>query len=322
MKTFYWLVKREYWEHRGGFLWAPIVTGGIFVLLNIMGIITAEVFGARHGLMIGGNNELTQLVAKANAGDLAQVGNALDLAFISSMAIISVVLGFVVLFYCLGSLYDDRRDHSVLFWKSLPISDTTTVLSKVVSATVLAPIIAVVVSIALGMLLIMIFALVLSFHGVSAWQLLSQAHPLRATISLLCAIPLYALWALPAVGWLMLCSVWARTKPFLWAVLIPALTGLMISWFGIMNLLNLSSSWFWTHIFQRILISVFPVSSLQSYNIDVESFSHVHQDGPLALIDPIRIYSLLASPGLWIGVIAGAVLIIAAIRLRRARDDS
>src|SRR3546814_5682810 len=114
-----------------------------------------------------------------DAGDLSQVGFALDVAMYSAMGLLIAVLGFVVFFYCLGALYDDRRDRSILFWKSLPISDTSTVLSKVVSATVLAPIIAVITGIIVGMLQLLILAVTLSFHGVNVWQLLTLANPFR-----------------------------------------------------------------------------------------------------------------------------------------------
>ena len=72
----YWLVKREFWEHRGGFFWAPIITGGVFLLLNIMGIITAEVVGARHGINFGASGGLQRVIADMDAGDLSQVGLA------------------------------------------------------------------------------------------------------------------------------------------------------------------------------------------------------------------------------------------------------
>lgn len=321
MKTFYWLIKREFWEHRGGFLWAPVVTGSIFLVLNLMAIITAEVLSARHGVHIGGN-DIQMMMRHADAGDLAQVGAAADVAMISSMGMIGIVMGIVVLFYCLGSLYDDRRDRSILFWKSLPVSNTNTVLSKVVSAAVLAPVIAVLVSIACGLLQLVMFAIVLSFHGLNVWQVLTLTHPIRAVAWLLSNIPLYALWALPAIGWLMLCSSGARSKPFLWAVAVPVLLGLLVSWFGIMGLFNESSAWFWTNIVQRALLSVFPGSNLVFDRHSTLNMGGLDDNDPLAVLSPMHTYGLLASPALWIGVIAGAVLIAGAVWFRRVRDDS
>jgi ABC-2 type transport system permease protein len=321
MKTFYWLVKREFWEHRGGFFWAPIITGGVFLLLNIMGIITAEVVGARHGINFGASGGLQRVIADMDAGDLSQVGLALDVAMYSAMGLLIVVLGFVVFFYCLGALYDDRRDRSILFWKSLPISDTSTVLSKVVSATVLAPIVAVITGIIVGMLQLLILAVTLSFHGVNVWQLLVLAHPFRVMFNLVGYIPLYVLWALPSVGWLLLCSAWARNKPFLWAVALPVATGLLVSWFGIMGLFDLPTTWFWKNIVQRGLLSVFPgTGSVFGHNGNI---AHSVAGNPgMDFMDLGNTYQLLASANLWVGVVVGLGLLAGAVWFRRWRDDS
>ncbi len=318
MKTFYWLVKREFWEHRGGFFWAPIITGGIFLLLNIMGIITAEVLGVTHGISIGASGQLQSVIGQMDAGDMSKVGMVLDVAMYSAMGLLIVVLGFVVFFYCIGALYDDRRDRSILFWKSLPISDASTVLSKVVSATVLAPVIAVIVGIIVGMLQLLIVAITLSFHGINVWQLLVLAHPFKVMFNLIGYIPLYVLWALPSVGWLLLCSAWARNKPFLWAVALPVATGLLISWFGIMGLFNLPTTWFWSNVVQRSLFSVFPGTGSLFGGVphDVSSINGLN------VLDLRSTYQLLGSTDLWIGVVAGAALLAGAIWFRRWRDDS
>jgi ABC-2 type transport system permease protein len=318
-KTMYWLVKREFWEHRGGFFWAPIITGGVFLLLNIMGIIAAEVIGAQHNINFGASGGLRHVIADMDTGDLSKVGFTLDMAMYSAMGLLIVVLGFVVFFYCLGALYDDRRDRSILFWKSLPISDTSTVLSKIISATMLAPIVAVVTGIIIGMLQLLILAVTLSFHGVNVWQLLLLAHPFRVMVNLIGYIPLYVLWALPSVGWLLLCSAWARNKPFLWAVALPVATGLLVSWFGIMGLFDLPTTWFWKNIVQRGLFSVFPgTGSVFGHQDGIAVSSNQGMD----FMDLGNTYQLLASTNLWIGVVVGLGLLAGAIWFRRWRDDS
>lgn len=177
-------------------------------------------------------------------------------------------------------------------------------------------------SIACGLLQLVLFAIVLSFHGVNAWQLLTLSHPLRAIASLISNVPLYALWAMPAIGWLMLCSSGARSKPFLWAVAVPVVLGLLVSWFGIMGLFKLPTAWFWGNVVQRVLLSVFPGSALVFDKHGLANMSGLDDGNPLAAISPIHTYGLLASPNLWIGVAAGAVLIAGAIWFRRVRDDS
>jgi len=324
MKTFYWLVKREFWEHRGGFLWAPVITGGVFLLLNLMGIVTGEVLGPRHGFNLGfggADNNMRLLTQAMDQQSMANVGAGLDMVMYSATMIISMVLGFVVLFYCLGALYDDRRDRSLLFWKSLPVSDTATVLSKVIAATVVAPFIALVTGVLTGILMLLMFAVALSFHGVGVWPLLAISHPLKVIVNLVGSIPLYLLWALPTVGWLMLCSAWARSKPFLWAVVIPVATGIVIGWFNLLGTLDVSNGWYWRHVFGRMLLSVFPGGWLTETSWPA---SDLHGD-PSRLLDFLGVgnaYGALASSNLWIGVALGAAMIAGAIWFRRWRDDS
>src|SRR5690606_30056080 len=140
------LLRREYWEHKGGFLWAPLIAGGISLALAVMAAIVGVVMlnraAAAGDIQINGV-DLGMLTREMSPSDAEQLALGLDWSLIMSSAWPFIVLTFVVFFYCLGALYDDRKDRSVLFWKSLPISDAQTVLSKVASAVVVAPVLAV-----------------------------------------------------------------------------------------------------------------------------------------------------------------------------------
>ena len=321
MKTFYWLVKREFWEHRGGFFWAPVITSGVFLLLNLMGIIAGEVWGGQHGFCIGmcsDGNSMHMLVNELNQQSMDKVGAGLDLVMYSTTAIVGMVLGFVVFFYCLGALYDERRDRSLLFWKSLPISDSATVLSKVVAATVVAPFIAVICGVLAGITMLLMFAISLSFHGVGVWHLLTLAHPVQVIVNMIGSIPLYLLWALPSVGWLMLCSAWARSKPFLWALVLPVGTGIVIGWFNLLGTMDVPNNWYWRDVAARVLLSVFPGGWLA----EGMRMSHFDSDHAMDFLSIGHAYAVLASPNIWIGVVAGAAMLAGAIWFRRWRDDS
>jgi ABC-2 type transport system permease protein len=320
-KTLYWLIRREFWEHRGGFIWAPVITGIVFLVLNLMGIIGGEVFGSRNGFHFGPleGQDLAAKIHSLDTHQLQEVGSALDLAMLSSSGLISVVFAFVVFFYCLGALYDDRRDRSILFWKSLPISDSATVLSKVIAAVLIAPIAVVICGVLTGIAMLLMFAIALSFHGVGVWSLLLLAHPFQVVSFLIASIPLYLLWALPTVGWLMLCSSWARAKPFLWAVVIPVALGVMISWFNLLGSAGFKSSWYWREIVARVLFSVFPGGWLRD-----SSFNHLG-DNPERFNHFLSLsasYAVLAKPDVWIGAAAGIAMLVGAVWFRRWRDDS
>ena len=129
MNTFGWLVKREYWEHKGGFYWAPIWVSGVMLLLTLLGIVVAESAASR--IQVNGGIPWREISERMSSGDFVHAGTGLDVAYVALAGLLCVVFFFVVFFYLLGALYDDRRDRSVLFWKSLPVSDTSTVLSKV-----------------------------------------------------------------------------------------------------------------------------------------------------------------------------------------------
>ena len=136
-KTMYWLVKREFWEHRGGFFWAPLISGGVFLVLNLMALITGEVLGGHNahfnsvgGIDFGGHPGGINLNGNIDADMLGKIGTGLDIAMYAVAGIVLMIMAVIVFFYCLGSLYDDRRDRSILFWKSLPISNRATVLCE------------------------------------------------------------------------------------------------------------------------------------------------------------------------------------------------
>jgi len=227
----------------------------------------------------------------------------------------------VVFFYCLGSLYDDRKDRSVLFWKSLPLSDSATVLSKVASAAVVAPVLAIAVGV-LSMLGFMVIASGgIALHGGNPMTLLwGPASPLKVAGFLIASLPVYALWALPTIGWLMLCSSWARSKPFLWAIMIPVFAGIFVTWFDLMQVFNLETTWFWKNIVARGLVSVAPGTWFDIANFSAAGKAEV-PDAIGAAMSLRAMYSVLLTPQLWIGVVAGAAMIFGAIRLRRWRDE-
>lgn len=321
--TFRLLLRREYWEHKGGFLWAPLIAGGISLLLTAMAAVVGVVLLNRavssgdvqiNGIDIG---MLTREMSPSEAVQLAQ---GLDWSLLMSAAWPFIVLAFVVFFYCLGSLYDDRKDRSVLFWKSLPLSDTQTVLSKLASATLVAPLLAVLAALAtmFGSLALM-GILVLVFGGNPVTLLWGPASPLRITLGMLAWIPVYAVWALPTVGWLLLCSAWARSKPFLWATAIPVITGLLVTWFDVMALFELGSGWFWRNIVGRLLLGTVPGSDVFYRGAEIAGAGDIEKAEQLLSLS--WMYGTFLQPGTWIGAAAGAVMIFAAIRLRRWRDE-
>jgi ABC-2 type transport system permease protein len=229
-----------------------------------------------------------------------------------------------VFFYLLGALYDDRRDRSVLFWKSLPLSDTQTVLSKVVAAAFIAPALAIAAMIALHIGFLILLSLYALLHGINPLPLLwSPLHLIGLWLKLVALIPLNAIWALPCIGWLLLCSSFARSKPFLWAVAVPVIAGIMVGWVNLMSQLSLPNIWFWHKIVGRCLLSVFPGSWVNAEAFKDLARSHGNPGDMLgAVLSLDSVKALLTSADLWVGAAAGVAMIAAAIYFRRKRTEA
>ena len=313
-KSFLWLLKREFWENRGGFLWAPVIAGGIvaflYTLLAVIGSIAGRnKFGGDSMIINGSSTEVRSAIGAFGDGVL-----------LVGIGLACVILAFVVFFYALGSLYDDRRDRSVLFWKSLPISDRDTVLSKLVWALLLAPLMAVGVGIVLGLVLWAVSALTFTVNGISAsTAVFTHSHPLRVIGSVLFSLPVYVLWALPTVGWLMFCSAWARSKPFLWAVLLPILSCVIVSMMGILPGIAMPYDKLWYVVAYRGLLSAVPGAWLPVTGQSMVS-GMGHPDQLFANMDLFGNWKAFMLPDMWIGVVVGIAFIAAAIWMRRWRE--
>jgi ABC-2 type transport system permease protein len=319
MNRYLTLAKREYWENRGGFLWAPLVTGAIFIGLSVMAVLVAELAIGRANIQLG-TLRLGDALPSLDGNARLMFGLGIDGLILQVMSLIGFVFAIVVFFYCLSALYDERRDRSILFWKSLPVSDGETVLSKVFSAGVTAPLFALGTAIATSLGLLLLLTLYLALRGTGLAALVwTESHLIRIFLTMLAAIPAFVVFALPTIGWLLLCSAWARTKPLLWAVLLPVGAGILVAWFGLMQSLSLPSAWFWKNVVARVLLGTWPGNWI-SFDIFRQLKNASGPEMLVTLIGPGTPLAALADPAPWIAAAAGAGMIWLAIRLRRQRE--
>jgi ABC-2 type transport system permease protein len=329
MNTMKWLVKREFWEHKGGFFWAPVWVGGIWTILIAGTIFLTAALGTSHGFNINGTT-VNSLSSALSPADQKEAADALAASYMGFSLPVFAVLAITVFFFCIGSLYDDRRDRSVLFWKSLPISDSETVLSKVIIGIVVAPLIATALAAIVSLLLLLAICVTSAFMGVNVFgAILLNAHLYLSPLAVIGILPVYAVWALPTIGWLMLVSAWARTMPFLWAVGIPLFSGFLLSFFNAIFSFGWHVEWFWKHIVGRglggtipgIWFAYFPAPTLDDTIVHGANgvSVHRHADNMGAMI--VQTWHVFATPDIWIGAVVGAAMIYAAIRLRRWRDE-
>ena len=271
-RPFLTLVRRELWEHRG-LIWAPLAMALTIIVLSLL--------GAAQDITLPG------VVVVRDADEQRDFLSTLMIGLLVPQLLAGLV---VVFFYLLDGLFTERRDRSILFWKSLPVSDTKTVLSKLFVALVAMPLWIWALSLLVGLVVFGVLAAKVSNTPAAALGTWHGEDWLVLQATLLGKLAVAALWYLPVAGWLLLVSVLAKRAPFLWATL-PFLV------------LSLA---------ERIALGTNVMGALVVQRL----FGFSEE------VSLMREFSLLASPDLWIGVAIGAALVYAAIRVRQRSDDS
>jgi len=299
MNRFLWLVRREIWEHKA--IWvAPAIVIGCLVLLVLTGNVHLGPF-AGHGDATVFDEVSREMQLKL-----------LVIVYAGLALVVFMVMGIVAFFYSIDSLYADRRDRSVLFWKSLPLSDVETVLSKFAVAIVVIPLVALAASLAAQLVIAAGGSARLSMGGLPGgvmWE--PQALFGGFMVAFLWCVTA-VLWYSPVVGYLMLASAWAPRGPFLWAVLPPV--GLWV-----LERVVVGSEYVGDFITGR-LFGLYRLLGEQSGGEVNRPGGDLEKIGNVDLVGSLR--EFYASPDLWLGVGAAALLLAAAIWVRRYRDET
>ena len=282
-RPFYWSMRRELWENRSIYV-APLIVAAF------------EVFGFAISTIGLADRRRAVLLLDA-AHQRAAIEQPYDLA-----AMMMIFIVFIVgVFYCLDALHSERRDRSILFWKSLPVSDLTTVLSKVTIPLVVLPLIAFAIVVCVQLVMLLMSSANLLVHGVSPATTWAHFPVFQNWLVMLYGLIAIALWHTPIYGWLLLVSGWARRATFLWAVL-PLIV------IQIFEKIVFGTSFF-AKLLQHRLMGFAP----HAFGFHGEGHPTIDS---LAQLTPGR---YLGSPGLWLGLLFAAVFLAAAVRLRRYR---
>lgn len=308
MKKLITLIRRELMEHRSS--WAvTAVFGGLFVLAAVLALFGVVRFG-------GGVDGTMTLAEIAAAVDSESLYPGLQVLLMSIATVLNVVMMFVVFFYFLDALYTDRKDRSILFWKSLPVSDVQVVGSKYLTGIVAIPLLTVLVFLGTAVLVTLIGGVGLMMGGTGAGELLASAPAalLRVTTMLLYSLAFQALWFVPIHGWLLLVSAFAKRAVLGWALLPPLLvvvaerTLLGTQHFAELIRFRMAGG------FELAFSGEHQAQLLKTEGTMVMSFPALGE-----FFTPGR---LLAAPSLWAGIVVGILFLAGAAWLRRWRDES
>ena len=265
-RRMYWSVRRELWEHRSIYI-APLAAAAV----SLLGFLTGLTLSPAHR------------------------HQPLDVPYEFAAALI-MGTGFIVgIFYSLDALYGERRDRSILFWKSLPVSDLTTVLSKFTIPLIILPLLSFAIAVVTQ------FVMLLLSSGLSAGTLGARMSFFHLSLMLLYHIlTVHGLWYAPLYGWLLLVSAWAPRAPFIWAFLPP-----FVIW-GVEKIAFRTSHF---------------VGMLQYRLTGPEPSATTARSGNLmemmSALTPVQFFS---TPDLWVGLAVAAIFLATAMRLRRYRE--
>jgi len=276
----YWLLLREIWENRSIYI-APLVAAGVVLFGFLLSLITLP-----HRM-------------RAVSFDTAKQRALLEQPYQVAAGMIMVTAFVVGVFYCLEALHSERRDRSILFWKSLPVSDLETVLAKASIPILVLPLIAFAVVIATQWVMLLLNSAMLLGNRQSLATLWSLPLFQRALMWLYHIVTVHGLWYAPFYGWLLLVSAWARRTTFLWAFLPPLAIGVVEKIaFNTSHFAAFTSNWF-----MGGPAGGDPLMSAASMDLTSQ-------------LTPGR---FITSPGLWIGFAIAAAFLAGAVRLRRYR---
>ena len=277
-RPLYWSVRRELFEYRSIYI-APLAVAAVFLFGYLISAIRLP-----HKLQAAALDPIQQHKLIAHPYDVAAL-------------LIMGATFIIALFYSVDALHGERRDRSILFWKSLPVSDLTTVLSKASIPLVVIPLLSFAITVVTQFIMLLLSSAVLLGSGVGLATLSGHVPLFQMWMMLLYhLVMVHALWYAPIYAWLLMVSGWARRAPFLWATL-PLLA------IGVVEKIAFNTTHFAAILENRISGDAAAVTMPGRFPMD-----------PMTHLTPGH---FLGSLGLWIGLAIAAAFLAAAVRLRR-----
>ena len=300
------LIRRELWEHRAIYV-MPLVIALLVSLMSITGQVTVS--GFDHAVDIG-------ILGATNLGENERSA-ALTVLMISLSSTFVLSMWILIVFYALDALYAERKDRSILFWRSIPLTDFETVLSKLVTALLVIPLVTFAVIVATHLIVFLITSMWLGARGANTWHLIWTAAPFfdnwTATLVFVMAL---SLWLSPFVGWFLFVSAFTKRSPLL-------IASLPIAILPLLEKILFKTSVFAEAFFVRsVKMPLFAgLDNLELLFQEGEHFKMVG-DASLSLLSLLDLGRFFSSLGLWSGLIVCGLFATAAIYVRRYRDDS
>lgn len=300
------LIRRELWEHKAIYV-TPLVIALLVCLMSVTGQVAVS--GFDHAVDIG-------ILGATNLGDNERSA-AITVLMISLSSTFVFAMWILTVFYSLDALYAERKDRSILFWRSIPLTDSDTVVSKLLTALVVIPLITFAVIAVTHVIVLAITSIWLGARGANTWHLIWTAAPLFdnwvATLVFLLAL---SLWLSPFVGWFLFVSAFTKRSPLLTASLPIAILPLLE---GIVFRTSVFADAFFVRSVQMPLFQ--GLDNIELLFQEGHDLNRVG-DASLSLLSLLDLGRYFGSIGLWSGLVVCGLFTTAAIYVRRYRDES
>jgi ABC-2 type transport system permease protein len=293
-RPFLWSIRRELWENP-----SIVVAPAAVVSVLILAILIAAVHSSGQLLLQLGNNN-------------AAVSSLAIVPLLPVPFFLGITMVLVAIFYSLDALLSERRDRSILFWKSLPVSDTQTVLSKAAVPMVILPVATFILAIAAQIAIFVIECIALLAHHASVTAAFIGI-PVFTLLGLMAySLIVVTLWYAPIYAWFLLVSAWARRAALLWAV-VPFFV-----------LLVFERVAFHTNYVRDFMHNRIAGMFLVAFSNNYTAHRPDHALGAYSTSNPLSALwtpgHFFATPALWGGLLFAALALILIIRLRRSSD--
>ena len=308
MKPFLTLVKREVADSRGSLILTPVIISVLLILLLILGMASGS--GQILSVEIGSDGSPVSVLSDLDPEARREGATAAVFLMMVVSGLIPLVMAVTSIFTLLGSLYEERKDRSILFWKSMPVSDLQVVLSKFAAPAVAGFGFALLCALAVHIIMVAIILVTGALLGAggAGWGL-PLASVLEAwAVSTLVTI-LYVLFVAPVYAWLLAASAVAPKSPFLIAFVPIAVLGLIEA--ALNTPFRLSA-----HVFERLGGAlIFSGDGVASRSLESpEDISRLLGAETLASLS-----GAFLRAELWIGLLATVGLLLLASEIRRRR---
>lgn len=286
------LFLKEFWDNRRAILTTPMVITGLFIFFAIVAMINGSgmmIDGASMNEHMAGSHEFTERSSDIMTGIL-----------IVSPMLLMISVAFSMIFTSLSVLFDERKDKSILFWKSMPVSDTQEVLVKLATVVVVTPLIAIGFALIIQLFTTFMLGILVTINtDYSAWEIVfSNINYLAVIVGDIVPAFVIILWTLPIFTYFMLVSSFSRRSPFLLAFIVPVLV------------IAIEELFFRSNLLQQAIASRFTYLERYGNRYDIE-------DGGNLIEAVTGILGSFSEPSFWYGIVVAAVMIVGCIQIRK-----